>query len=179
MLPTLPVLVELGVASLPDWRSVTHCTCISPGTPLHATRLAQGFASLLSRGRGGGGDCGRCKVVGFFFFSWLGSTEGDSPSPQNVSLSHMQPKRTARLMPYNYAQTMLSDQTSSCSHQVHGVLVFWMHCPIPLPFCCEEQLQLSFFCTENKMVEWLWTFHFFVFGLSTLILYSGTNCVCV
>lgn len=27
-------------------------------------------------------------------------------------------------MPYNYAQTMLSDQTSSCSHQVHGVLVF-------------------------------------------------------
>lgn len=27
-------------------------------------------------------------------------------------------------MPYNYAQTMLSDQTNSFSHQVHGVLVF-------------------------------------------------------
>lgn len=47
MFPTLPVLVELGEAggahpspqppSPPDWRSVTHCTCISPETPLHAT----------------------------------------------------------------------------------------------------------------------------------------------
>lgn len=36
-----------------------------------------------------------------------------------------------------------------------------MHCPIPLPICCEEQ-QLSFFLYGNKMVEWLWTFHFFV-----------------
>lgn len=30
-----------------------------------------------------------------------------------------------------------------------------MHCPIPLPFCCEEQLQLSFlfffFCAETKL----------------------------
>lgn len=31
----------------------------------------------------------------------------------------------------------------------------------------------------NKIVEWIWTFHFFVFGLSTLILYSATSCVCV
>lgn len=30
---TLPVLNELWVASLPDWRSLTHCTCISPGIP--------------------------------------------------------------------------------------------------------------------------------------------------
>lgn len=56
-----------------------------------------------------------------------------------------------------------------------------MHCPIPLPFCCEEQLQLSFLLLlcGKKIVEWIWTFHFFVFGLSTLILYSATSCVCV
>ncbi len=90
--PNLPVLVELGVASLPDWRSVTHCTCISPGTPLHATRLAQGFASLFyQEGEGEEVTAGDARLLGFFF-SRLGSTEGDSPSPQNVSLSHMQPK---------------------------------------------------------------------------------------
>ena len=80
---------------------------------------------------------------------------------------------------------MLSDQTSSCSHQVHGVLVFECtvrslclfvvrnnsSCPFLLFFF------FFFFCMETKMAEWLWTFHFFVFGLSTLILYSGTNCV--
>lgn len=88
-------------------------------------------------------------------------------------------------MPYNYAQTMLSDQTSSCSHQVHGVLVFectvqslclfllWGMTPAVLFFFSPSLLY------GNKMVEWLWTFHFFVFGLSTLTLYSGTTCVCV
>lgn len=87
----------------------------------------------------------------------------------------------------NYAQTMLSDQTNSCSHQVHGVLVF--ECTVrslclfvvrnnsSCPFFFSSSS--SYFLYGNKMVEWIWTFHFFVFGLSTLILYSGTNCVCV
>lgn len=52
MFPRRPVLVELGELPLPHWRLVSHCTCISPGTPLHATRLAQGFASLFSEGEG-------------------------------------------------------------------------------------------------------------------------------
>lgn len=54
-------------------------------------------------------------------------------------------------MPYNYAQTMLSDQTSACSHQVH-VCLSLNALSNPFAFCCEEQLQLSvlfslFFCT--------------------------------
>lgn len=84
---------------------------------------------------------------------------------------------------------MLSDQTNSFFPSSAWCACLWMHCQIPLPFCQEEQLQLSFFpflfCMERnppqkkKTIEWIWTFHFFVFGLSTLILYSGTNCVCV
>lgn len=54
---------------------------------------------------------------------------------------------------------MLSDQTNSCSDQVHGVLVYECTVQSLGLFCCEEQLQLSyiyfififlFFCTETK-----------------------------
>lgn len=74
-------------------------------------------------------------------------------------------------MPYNYAQTMLSDQTSSCSHQVHGVLVFECTVQSLLPFfCCKEQLQLSSFCLFCTETKWSSDFEHsisFVFGLST------------
>lgn len=56
----------------------------------------------------------------------------------------------------------------------------WMHCPIPLPFLLRGTTPalLFFFLYGNKIVEWIWTFHS-LFGLSTLILYSGTKIVFV
>lgn len=56
---------------------------------------------------------------------------------------------------------MLSDQTSSCPHQVHGVLVF--ECTVQsLCLFVVRNNSCPFFLYGNKMVEWLWTFHFFV-----------------
>lgn len=73
-------------------------------------------------------------------------------------------------MPYNYAQTMLSDQTSSCSHQVHGMLISnALSNPLGLLVCFFFVLKQNGWVTLN--------IPFSVFGLSTLILYSGTNCV--
>lgn len=74
---------------------------------------------------------------------------------------------------------MLSDQTSSCSHQVHGVLVF--ECTVrSLCLFVVRNNSSCLFCTETKWSSDFWTFHFFVFGLSTLILYSGTKlCLCL
>lgn len=60
-----------------------------------------------------------------------------------------------------------------------------MHCPIPLPFCHEEQLQLSFSFSSPSSFVWKqkrsneFEHSISLFGLSTLILYSGTKCVCV
>lgn len=93
MFPNLPVLVELGVASLPDWRSVTaHAFHLE----LHSTQLDSLRVLLVSYQEGEGEEAtaedAGLSLLFFFFFSWLGSTEGDSPSPQNVSHSHMQPK---------------------------------------------------------------------------------------
>lgn len=91
MFPTLPVLVELGVASLPDWRSVTaHASHLE----LHSTQLdsLRVLPVCYQEGEGEEVIMGGARLLGFFFLPWLGSTEGDSPSPQNVSLSHMQPK---------------------------------------------------------------------------------------
>lgn len=95
MFPDLPVLVELvggreGERSFPPRLEISyplhmHLTW-NHSTQLDSLRVPPGF---LTRG----GDW--VVVVSFFvclFCSWPGSTEGDSPSPQNVSHSHMQPK---------------------------------------------------------------------------------------
>lgn len=53
-------------------------------------------------------------------------------------------------MPYNYAQTMLSDQTSSCSHQVHGVLVFECTVQSLCLFVVRNNSSCPFFVRKTK-----------------------------
>lgn len=89
MFLNLPVLVELRVASLPDWRSVNslHMHLTWNSTQLDSLRV-----SPVSYQEGEGEEVTGGDARLFMFFCRLGSTEGDSPSLQNVSHSHMQPK---------------------------------------------------------------------------------------
>ena len=164
------------IASLPDWRSQTFCTCISPGTPLNATWLAQGFCQSLiikrerrrRRRRRRRGRRRLREMQGFILFLFRLCVVFLARiywrrlflSTECLSQPHAT-LRTAQLMPYNYAQTMLSDQTNSCSHQVHGVLVFectvqslglllWGTTPAVLYFLLLLLLLLLLFCTETK-----------------------------
>lgn len=165
------------------WRSLAH------SLHMHLTWNSTQLDSLrvLQEGEGEGRVCGQCKVVNFFC-SWPGFYI------RRVSLSAECLSATCNLkdcsndaleLCTNYAKwpnQLLFPSSAWCA-------CLWMHCPIPFCLflflgCCEEQLRLSlffffFFCTETKMVKWLFEHSIYVFGLSTLILYSGTNCVWV
>lgn len=80
-------------------------------------------------------------------------------------------------MPYNYAQTMLSDQTNFCSHQMHGVLVFGctVHSLCLFVVRNNSSCPTFFFVWKQKSSDFEHSIS--LFGSSTLILYSGTNCV--
>lgn len=68
MFPTLPVLVELGVASLPDWRSVTaHASHLE----LHSTQLdsLRVLPVCYQEGEGEEVIMGDARLLGFFFSS--------------------------------------------------------------------------------------------------------------
>lgn len=73
---------------------------------------------------------------------------------------------------------MLSDQTNSCSHQVHGVLVFECTVQSLCLFVVRNNSSYSFFVWFVRKHESSDFEHSISsFGLSSLILYSGTNCV--
>lgn len=154
------------------WRSLAH------SLHMHLTWNSTQLDSLrvLQEGEGEGRVCGQCKVVDFFC-SWPGFYR------RRVSLSTECLSATCNLkdcsndaleLCTNYAKwpnQLLFPSSAWCA-------CLWMHCPIPfclflfLGCCCEEQLRLSLFfffpfCTETKMVKWLfehsicvWFVHF-------------------
>lgn len=74
---------EASPATLESGQSL-HMHLTWNSTPRNSTR--SGFCQSLFRGRGGGSDRGRCKVV--FCCCWPGSTEGDSLSAECLSQPH-------------------------------------------------------------------------------------------